>query len=102
LLFAVDGRKHVVKGLLIEQAIHMVFTGETGRHVFFVPEQAILWGAGNVDALGSRQAAHNADEIAFSFAHLKFGGSRDSSTPHALQKAQVMLRRMTESGDWRL
>jgi hypothetical protein len=52
LLFAVDGRKHVVKGLLIEQAIHIVFTGETGRHVFFVPEQAILWGAGNVDALG--------------------------------------------------
>jgi hypothetical protein len=49
LLFAVDGRKHVVKGLLIEQAIHIVFTGETGRHVFFVLEQAILWGAGNAD-----------------------------------------------------
>jgi hypothetical protein len=44
LLFAVDGRKHVLKGLSIEQAIHMVFTGETGRHVFFVLEQAILWG----------------------------------------------------------
>jgi hypothetical protein len=36
-----------VKGLPIEQAIHIVFTGETGRHVFFVLEQAILWGAGN-------------------------------------------------------
>ena len=84
LLLAVDGRPHIVKRLPIEPAIYIVFTGKTGKDVFFVLEHAILRAPGDADVEGSRQAAHNVDEMAFSLAHLK--------PSHVLQETQAMLR----------
>ncbi len=46
LFFAVDGVAHIIEGLPIKQAIHIVFTGETIENVPFVLEYA-RFGAAN-------------------------------------------------------
>jgi hypothetical protein len=49
LLLAVKGCQYIVKGLPIEQAVNIVFTGETGNHMFFVLKNALLRAARDPD-----------------------------------------------------